>query len=206
MVSLEGGRFSPDPEVTYSKETISALPLIVLCGQMGSGKGTGAAFLQREFDFSHEVASTILRERSARLGINSPSRDQLNDMEEAIGRQYGKDGITRMILARIDRAQRLQPAPGVTIDGLRLKEEVELLRQFPRARVVWLDADPEIRFSRIITRNRANDLTDWEEFLVKDTQEAQGMEGVKELATQIIDANNPMRVVEEELRRIKDGL
>ena len=65
------------------------------------------------------------------------------------------------------------------VDGIRNPAEVEVLKKLNNFFLISIDAPQEIRFKRMVERNRESDPKNWEEFLQVDNKD----KGIGEIAT-----------------------
>jgi len=142
--------------------------VIGVTGLLAAGKDVLTDRLQ-ELGFGVRRTSDPIRQAAASLGIEHPTREQLQDLGNR-GRKMG--GLGNWAL----KAAEMLAADGydrVAINGLRHSGEVEALRQRYGERfvLVGIEAPTWLRFQRIIGRNRTGDSLDIEGFLKMDDRD-----------------------------------
>jgi len=182
--------------LNYDIEKIKSIPLIIIEGPMASGKGTLSSMLVKKFGFSHKSVLQTIKEMLFQVGIKSPSRKETDEMEKPVKEVYGETGFAKMLLSKIDTNTEQK---GVVIEGFRFFSDVEFFTQLPHATTIWLEASPEVRFKRVQSRRKDNDLNNWEDFVAKDVQENRWMKGIKEIANLVLNTEKPQDQVEAEL-------
>lgn len=117
-------------------------------GQIGCGKGTVAKYIAEKYGTSHYRFSDILREVSDYLRIEK-TRDNLQDLSTVLRKRFGEDLLTKIIFEKVKE----DPNDLIVVEGIRLAEDVEYLKRLPEFTFVFIEADPKVRYERMITRN-----------------------------------------------------
>lgn len=139
--------------------------IIGLTGTLSSGKGVVSEFLG-ERGFVYLSLSNELRELAKREKIEI-SRKNLQDLGNAYRARYGTGFLAELVDQRIKREE----LKNAVVDGIRNPGEVELLRKHKDFFLVSVDAPKEIRFKRMVERNRESDPKTWEDFLRDDNRD-----------------------------------
>lgn len=143
------------------------LPAIVgVSGSNGAGKDVLAELLQRHASYTNVSLSDVLREALTQDGIPH-TRENLSARSKAIRDEEGDGAMTRRVLATIAAGQK------VCITSLRTPGEVQEIQR-AGGLVVWVDADPMIRYERIRSGARSRGETDnvtYDEFIAQEQQE-----------------------------------
>ncbi|HSR53805.1 MAG TPA: AAA family ATPase [Acidobacteriota bacterium] len=131
--------------------------LIGLTGRNGAGKGEVAEFFTKK-GFRFYSLSDVIREEIRQHG-QSVTRQALVDTGNRLRAEYGHDVLARRVMEKLDGDSHC------VIDSIRLPEEVEALRSMSDFIMLSVQAEPEIRFQRVIQRGRESDPQTLEEFL-----------------------------------------
>lgn len=156
-----------------------------LAGEMASGKGTVAEYIQKKCNTSSHRFSTMLRDVLDRLHLEQ-SRDNLQALSTMIRKTYGEDTLARVMAEDV----KADGADIVVVDGVRRLDDIKYLKELPEFQLVYIDVDIKTRYERIIGRSENIDDQNktFEEFVAesKDESEAQ-IVGLKEYADVIVD-------------------
>jgi dephospho-CoA kinase len=150
------------------------MKLIGLSGTNGSGKDTIGHMLAERHKFLFVSGSDILR-NEARARGQEPTREILRTISAEWRRESGSLGVL------IDKAVELYSQVkdkypgGLTVASLRNPGEADRVHELNGV-VVWADADPHVRFTRIqankTTRGRAGeDEKTFEQFIAEEQAE-----------------------------------
>lgn len=153
--------------------------IIAIAGTHGAGKGTVVDYLKQK-GFVHLSARELIKEEVARRGLE-PTRPNISatvtDMRNKISPLW-------VVETLMDRAK--ETGGDVVIESIYTLPEVEYLRG-RGALVLAIDADPEIRYNRVIGRGSETDHITFEQF--KEQQE-------RELASSDPNAQNVQAVMQ----------
>jgi dCMP deaminase len=139
--------------------------IIGLTGTLASGKGVVSEFLKKQ-GFVYLSLSDELREISKEIKIEL-TRENLQNLGNKLREENGAGVLARLVIKKIqDRGYNK-----AIVDGIRNPTEVAELRKVKEFFLVSVDAPPEIRFKRIVERNRENDPKIWEDFLKVDMRD-----------------------------------
>lgn len=122
--------------------------LIGLVGEKGSGKDTFAKYLSEISDkkISHIRFSDLLKQ-TLKLWDLPISRSNLQKLAQLL-EDYGPGTVAHGIEKQINETN----AEIIILDGIRWKPDVELLKKFPDSKLVYITADPKLRFQRLKQR------------------------------------------------------
>lgn len=146
--------------------------IIGVTGTIGAGKGLFVEYLKTK-DFSHFSARNFLTRELEKRGsvVDRPNMVNLaNEIRE-------KNGGGAMISLLIAEAKK--NAGNSVIESIRTLGEVETFRKEPASVLVAIDADPVIRFQRVLKRGSATDHVSYEKFLADDEKEMHSPEAWK---------------------------
>lgn len=126
--------------------------IIGLTGQLAAGKGTVAAYLEKNYGAETFGFSAPLRDVLKRLYIEE-IRPNLAAVSNILRTQFGSDLISRAITEDLKKSQ----ADIVVLDGVRRMPDIELASQLPGFILVSVETDQKIRYERLINRRQNQD-------------------------------------------------
>ena len=178
---------------------VSDKRVIVIAGPPGSGKGKVVEILETK---GWRVISLgdVVREEVESRGMELNAKT-MGFVAQDLRNEYGPSAIMERILPQVDEYNQ---SSHVVIDGVRQIEEMERLQSsHPRMLVIAIDADIEIRKTRVIERSRPDN----EGFDQREAREwGWGLELVMELADIKIKNNGTSDefeiAIDRELRNI----
>lgn len=183
------------------------MQIIGIGGTDGSGKDSIAQMLVERRGWIYVSVTDILREEAKKRGIPL-QRNTLRLISAEWRRQHGTGVL-------IDKAvgvfnQRGSSAKGLAIASLRNPGENDRVHELG-GKVVWVDADPKVRYGRITARNRGTeDHVSFEEFLAEEQAQSKhsgdeatlSLSGVKEKADIYLQNNgNDIEVFKNEAEK-----
>lgn len=143
------------------------MEIIGLSGTNGSGKDTVARLLAEKFGWLFADATTMLGDELTKRGL---SHERVN--KAALSAEWRRElGMA----AIVDKGLELYKAgdyKGLVVGSLRHPGEADRVHELGGI-VVWVDADPKIRYDRITSNNRGRveDNKTLEEFLAEEARE-----------------------------------
>jgi dCMP deaminase len=140
--------------------------LIGLTGRNAAGKGEVARYLQRKSFYYYSLSDAIREEIRSRG--DEPTREQLIIVGNELRQRYGSNILAERILAKIEDDKHY------VIDSIRNPAEVETFRTAKHFKLIRIEAPPEIRFERILKRQRESDPRTLDEFIALENREAEG--------------------------------
>lgn len=168
--------------------------IIGIGGTNGSGKDTVAHMLAERHRFLFISGSDLLRDEARRRNL-PVERDVLRNISAEWRREHGLGVL-------VDKAVEAFGASAGKYDGLVLVSlrnpgEADRVHELG-GKVVWVDADPKIRYQRVISRQRTpEDNKTFEQFLKEEQEEMHysgdettlNMSGVKAKADIFVENN-----------------
>lgn len=163
-----------------------------IAGTNGAGKDSVSEMLAERHGFLFVSVSDLLRDEARKRGLPI-EREVLRTISAEWRRQYGLGVL-------VDRAVQFaeeKGAAGLVASPMRNPGEAKRVHEL-RGTLVWVDAEPQIRYDRVSSRQRsAEDKKTFEEFLAEEQAEMQhggdeatlNMQAVKELCDVFIDNN-----------------
>lgn len=145
------------------------LQIIGLSGTNGSGKDTVGQMLAEHFGYKFVSVSDALRDECRRRGLDI-SRENLRTISAELRREHGLSVLVDLAVD-VFKPQASQ-YKGLVMASLRNPHEVQRVHELGGS-LIWVDADPKVRFERITTNNRgrAEDQRTYQQFLEDDAAE-----------------------------------
>jgi dCMP deaminase len=140
--------------------------LIGLTGRNAAGKGEVARYLQRKSFYYYSLSDVIrdeIRQRGEEL-----TRERLIIIGNELRQRYGSSVLAERVLAKIEDDKHY------IIDSIRNPAEVSAFRAAKHFKLIRIEAPPEVRFRRIVSRQRESDPRTFEEFVELENREAEG--------------------------------
>jgi dephospho-CoA kinase len=138
--------------------------IIGLTGTNGSGKGEAAKFFMSH-GYAYVSLSDLIREE-LRQKNQETSRDNLIRMGNHLRKTFGADILARRIMEQV-RGKTI-------IDSIRNSNEVEYLQSQEGFILLAIDAPPDVRYTRVMSRGRDESVQTLEEFKAKEKEEMSG--------------------------------
>lgn len=176
--------------------------IVGLSGTNGAGKDEVAKILVNDYGFGFVNVSDFLRQEANKRNIE-PSRENLRVISTQWRRQMGVGVLVDMALDYLKSTGKSYA--GVVISPMRNSGEAQHLKDLG-GKIIWVDAAPRMRFSRIASRGRDKESTySYEEFVAGEQAEMNSsgdeatlnMADVKVMADISIDNDGSL----EELRK-----
>jgi dephospho-CoA kinase len=139
--------------------------VIGIVGEIASGKGVAAKYLQDRYGGVVFKFSTVMRDVLKRLYV-AQSRENLQSLSRILRQQFGEDLFAKSIAQDASGSD----APLIITDGIRRPSDITELAKLPEFHLVTITAPEEVRYLRV--KNRAENPGDaeksWEDF-IKDS-------------------------------------
>lgn len=143
--------------------------LIGVSGTNGSGKDSVGLFLAEKHKFLFVSVTDILRDEARRRGL-PVERATLSTISAGWRREHGL-GVLVDRAIEIYEPQRKKYPGGLVLASLRNPGEPDRIHELG-GMVVWVDANPRVRYNRIFSRQRtAEDNKTFDEFLAEEASE-----------------------------------
>jgi dephospho-CoA kinase len=163
------------------------MKLIGLSGTNGSGKDTIGHMLAEQYNYLFISVTELLRAEAVRRGLE-PRREVLRTISAEWRRESGLGVLVAKAIETFEASDKKYV--GLVVASLRNPGEVDTVHEHGGI-VIWVDADPHVRYARISRGGRGRDAEDnktFEEFLAEQEAEMQpsgdeatlNMSGVKE--------------------------
>jgi dCMP deaminase len=141
--------------------------ILGLSGPYAAGKGEVMAYLESR-SFYPLSLSDVIRDELAARG-ETETRERMIETGTELRARHGPAVLAERLLAK------MAPDRNYVIDSIRHPAEVEALRAGQRDfKLIWVDADPEVRLARIRRRGRRGDPETLERLRELEGREAAG--------------------------------
>lgn len=140
-----------------------------LVGPLASGKGAFKAYVEKKYGAKDCRFSSILRDVLTRIGVTI-DRTNLQKVSTVLRANFGEDLLAKVI---VNDARQIE-TDIVVIDGVRRFADIKFLKELEHFYLVAIEAEPKLRYERMITRNENvgdKDKT-YEQFLLDNEAEA----------------------------------
>lgn len=146
--------------------------ILGLVGSLASGKDTTKKYLAEKYNAKDCKFSSILRDVLNRTAI-PVSRENLQKVSTILRANFGEDLLARAIASDAAKLE----ADVVVIDGVRRPTDIEHLVKLPNFFLIKIDADPHIRYERMLKRNEneGDDKKTFERFMQDHEAEADSL-------------------------------
>lgn len=122
--------------------------IIGLTGPLASGKGAVKKYLEEKYGASSHKFSDSLRDVLKRLHLEV-SRENMQNLSTTLRSCFGNNILAQVISADAQDDQN----EIVIIDGARRLADISNLQTLDNFRLIAIDAQPEIRYHRMVKRN-----------------------------------------------------
>lgn len=122
--------------------------IIGLVGPMASGKEVTKKYLENKYGAKSCRFSTIVRDVLDRLFVEK-SRENLSAISTALRGLFGDDLFSKVIA----KDTQALDSNIVVVDGVRRLTDVSHLMALPNFYLISIDADPHVRYKRMVLRN-----------------------------------------------------
>ena len=140
--------------------------LIGLTGRNAAGKGEVARYLQKKSFYYYSLSDAIRDEIRSRG--EEPTRERLIVIGNKLRQRYGSNILAERILAKIEDDKHY------IIDSIRNPAEVDAFRAAKHFKLIRVEAPADVRFQRILSRQRESDPRTLEDFIALENREAEG--------------------------------
>jgi len=126
------------------------MPKLILgfTGPIASGKEVAKKYIEAKYEASSFKFSTILRNILNSIAVDQ-NRDNMMALSTFLRTQYGEDILAKAIAKSVSESS----DKIIVVDGIRRMADIEYLKKVPGFTLIAIDAKPEIRYTRSVTRN-----------------------------------------------------
>jgi dephospho-CoA kinase len=146
--------------------------ILGLVGPSASGKETAKKYLVERYKAKDCRFSTILRDVLNRIAV-PVSRENLQKLSTVLRANFGENLLAKAIVMDASKFD----AEVVVVDGVRRPTDIEHLQELPNFFLIKIDADPKLRYERLVKRNEndGDDKKTFEQFLKDHEAEADSL-------------------------------
>lgn len=141
-------------------------------GDLAGGKGTICKYLNDKYQANAYRFSTMLRDVLDRMYVPQ-SRENLQKISTLLRQNFGEDVMSKVIAEDVKNDEN----DIVMVEGIRRPTDITYLRENPGFHLIYITADPKIRWERLVKRaeNPGDTEKTYEEFLEDEKAEADNM-------------------------------
>jgi dephospho-CoA kinase len=139
--------------------------LIGITGSFGAGKGKAADYLAKSKGFKHYSARTFISDEISRRGLPI-DRDSMTRVANDLRQQHGPSYIFEQLVGMAKAA-----GGNAVIESIRAVAEVRYMKA-QGGLVLGIDADPEVRYGRIIKRGSETDHVSFAQWQAQELAES----------------------------------
>lgn len=180
--------------------------IIGVVGQIASGKSVLVNYLTSHYNFTSFSLSSIVHEELKRLGIKNFTRETLQDIGDELRRKEGNEVLAKRAIGLLNLSNM------IVIEGIRNPGEIEFLKKNSNFILIGVKANRELRFKRLLSRNKEWDSHTYQEFLKIDRrdngvgQKNNGQQVRKCLAycDYVLTNNNDLKDFEKRIKRLME--
>lgn len=139
--------------------------IIGITGTLGAGKGTIVDFLVQNKKFKHYSVRGFLLKEINKRGMPE-NRDSMVEIANELRQKNGSSYIVEQLFleAKENNSKTI-------IESIRNIGEIEALKKLGNFILIGVDADPKIRYERILNRASETDNISFDEFLENENRE-----------------------------------
>ena len=139
--------------------------IIGITGTLGAGKGTIVDYLINHYGYTHYSVRGFLTDEATRRGLPI-NRDTFVVVANELRTCHTPSYITDELYKQAEQAEK-----NAIIESIRTPGEVESLRKNRHFVLFAVDADPKIRYERIVNRASETDHVSFETFIENEQRE-----------------------------------
>ncbi len=147
------------------------MKVIGIAGTNGSGKDSLGQILADDYGWLFVPATDILREKLIKRGLTIERENM-----RTVGNEWRKEFGAGVLIDKAVELYKQGDYKGLAIASIRSEGEAERVQELG-GKIVWVDADPKVRYQRITSRVRGDeDKKTLEQFLAEEKAEMYGSE------------------------------
>jgi dephospho-CoA kinase len=140
--------------------------IIGITGTLGAGKGTIVDYLQDRYHFEHFSVRQYLTDILISQGIE-PNRDNFTILANRLRSENNSPSF--LIEKLYEEAEKSNK--NCIIESIRTVGEIKVLREKGDFYLLAVDAEPKLRYDRIVLRKSETDRIDFETFIANEQRE-----------------------------------
>lgn len=166
------------------------MKLIGIGGTNGSGKDTLGEILQDKHGWKFISLTDVLRDIARQRGM-SVDRENLRQISAELRKEHSTGVMIDLV---VDAYKKLgQNYEGLVTASLRNVGEADRVHELG-GKIIWIDADPKLRYQRIVSRSRSDDTVSFEEFMNQEQIEMHGAKNEFELRSADVKDNSDIYI------------
>lgn len=172
------------------------MKIIAFVGMPASGKSE-ASSVARDFGINVVNMGDVIREEVMRRGLE-PTDANTGAVANDLRDKEGMDGVAKRCVPKIKETG----SELVVVDGVRGISEVKCFKQAfgEDFTLISIDAPIEVRFERVKSRGRSDDMTDIEQLRVRDERElGWGMKEAMDVADVVIENTSTLEEFKKQI-------
>lgn len=178
--------------------------IIGITGTLGAGKGTIVDYLVQEKGFVHFSVRGFITEEINRQGL-PVNRDSMVTVANKLRADHSPSYIIDQLYE-----QALLTGKNCIIESIRTPGEVDSLREKGNFLLFAVDADPLLRYDRIVMRNSETDRISYKTFISNEEREMQSNDPAKQNIGKCIERADTIfynnSTVEKLYKDVEEGL
>ena len=139
--------------------------IIGITGTLGAGKGTIVDYLIHEKNYKHFSVRAFLIEEIQSRGLEV-NRDSMTKVANELRAQNSPSYIVDCLFTRA-----ISTGDNCVIESIRTPGEIDSLKSKGRFILFAVDADPELRYDRVVLRGSETDKISYETFIQNEQRE-----------------------------------
>ena len=143
--------------------------IIGLTGKNAAGKGEAANYLKSK-EFAYYSLSDVIRDEATKRGLDH-SRDSLIKLGNELRKNFAPNYLAQQINLKINEVLNKNPKQNFVVDSIRSPFEAKELMKNKNFTLVGIDAPIELRFERLLERNRIGDARTLQDFKLQEERE-----------------------------------
>jgi len=159
------------------------MQIIGITGTIGAGKGALVEYLKTK-GFEHYSARDFFTKELKKRGV-IVNRDTMTELANELRAQNGTGYIMKELYVEAKACGK-----NAVIESIRTPGEVEILKSKGDFLLLAIDADPKIRYQRVVERASALDNVTYEKFLSDEAREMQNNNPSKQNIAEVMEEAN----------------
>lgn len=157
--------------------------IIGITGTLGAGKGTIVEFLKTK-GFNHFSARTFISEEIIRRGL-PVNRDNLVIVANDLRKKHSPSYVAEKLFKRAQ-----EKGGDAILESLRTEGEIKAMRNLGNFTMFAIDANPELRYERIVKRKSSTDNVSFEKFIADEKKEFTATDPTKQNLSRCIELSD----------------
>jgi len=174
--------------------------ILGFAGEIASGKGTAAAYIEESYEGRAYSYSGPLRDIARRLYL-AESRDHMQRLSTMLRENFHDNILSDVLFQDIKKDEKNV----IAIDGVRRMADIASMQKLEGFRLVYIETEMRTRYERIVQRGQNSDDNEktFEEFKEDHKREAETqIRGLKEKANFVVDNNGSFDELYKQLDEI----